>query len=1437
MPAIFGDQHFWPESGNVFDFSLEFEETILQILPSCSFILFATITIFHYFRINARIRTTKLLWAKVCVTLVIIALELVNLLLRRLSNVHTDTTYPASSLDFAAAFAITAVVYVEHRYAIRTSALLGGYLAIGILIDATKSRSFFLRGLIASGTVSAVTGAARLLLLCLEEVPKTRLIIDPKLRTISDGEATCGFFSRLLFIFLTPLLRMGYRGVLALDDLPELGAELAAQKLFSDLSHQWAASQQSSKNALFVTCFKAWKWPCLSLAIVRLCLTGFLYSKPFVAQAVISYIRYPDDEKKAGLVGGVLFSFLGSALFQALSFHLTNRLIARIRGGLVSLLFHKGYRLKLLEGKEQASITLLSADFETIHIGLPKCIDIPFSLLEVAVGVYLLSRFIGISCLILFVSVIASFLSSFFFGKYSVSAVTFWNEQIQERVTKTSRVLSQLPAIKSLGLGPQVAKFIQSLREAEVAASKSCRTIQAFAIGAGVLIDHCTPVLVVAVGVFAHLFGDKLRPEEIYPTLGVVFLVKQPLCFLVTAYSSTMSMLACFTRVQKFLSQEEHRDQRTWSDSLQEKPSSTGLQEPSDTTTNRHILRFENAAIAPYGSDEAVLSNLNFGLEEGSVTTMFGPTSSGKTTFVEGILGEGEILEGKIHVDEAARSIAVCGQEIFLPNGTVRDCIIGACEYEPSWFNTVITYCKLLEDLQRLPNGEHHVIGSGGVGLSGGQRQRLGIARSVYAQTKIIVFDDALSALDKRTAVDIVTGLCGEDGLLRKNNCTVILSSYLSDCLNVADNILLLDGSGNATFSSAKASGGSVRKEVAYLLQQGFLGEKEQDSAEEEPISEPDDTVAKSTAAVTIEEPDESRQRGDKGLYKLWVDSVGRLAMVFFLLLMILVAISDAMPNIFIRIWIEVAPANKLYLIGYAMVGLASGTFACIGILVMFRKLAPRSANGLHEKLTATTTQATIGFLSTTDSGNLLNRFSADMALVSKAVPAKFYSTVYSTLSVGAYVPPTFAGGKYMIATFPVLLLLVFVLQRYYLRTSRQLRLLELEAQAPLVAGLRDIGNGVLYFRAFRSQEYDFHRCLRLLEQSQKPYYLLLASQAFLRLMLDLLILLMTLTLTLFALYLRDTTSANATGLALLNMFSLGTGLSMIIEDWTSLEAAIGSLNRLQRFLKDTPTENLQGTVALPDGWPSKGEVIFENAIAGYKIDNKNEPPAVLENIQLRIEPGKKVGVMGRTGSGKSSLLRSLLGFLEYSGRIVIDGVDVKTAPVDELRSRIITISQELVELDGTIRDNLLPFDKSWHTAKTPKLDEKQKKEAERKDGIVVDTLVRLGIWEQLPEKGGLNALLEDAKYSFGERQLFCIARAVVRKRLTGSKLVLVDEATASIDSWREQTVREMMVEFFHGCTIIVVAHREESIADSHRIVRMAAGRIVNVEIYDGSQA
>lgn len=1321
---------------------------------------------------------------------------------------------------------------MEHRHRIRTSTLLGLYLAVGILIDGTKSRSFFKRSLVPSGSIAVATAITRLALLILEEVPKRNLLIDPEIRDASAGEVTSGFFTRTFFLFLRPMMRIAFQGVLSMHDLDSLGIELSSRRLLSKLSAQWPANKQPTKYSLFIACCTTFKGAILKFLIPRLLLTGFMFARPFVMHSIVSSFNVPNNtsDEKGGLVGAILLTFGGAALSRAASTHMSNRLVVRLRGGLLSQILDKSYRLKISDAKKQAAITLMSADFDGIATGFPQCLEIPFSVLESGLGMYFLAHFIELSGLVLFIPLVVSTVAGILYGKYLTPAVKFWNGQIETRLAKTSRALSQLPAIKKLGLGPKISEFIQNLRVVETAASQQYRRIQAYSLGSLAIVDNVTPVVVITTALFAGAFGDEISAEVMFPTLAIVLLAQVPLSSLLKAYPSSMAMLGCFERIQEFLCQGENSDPRTLVPRAGEHETGPAPNPSAASTTpevnqeTSYFVSFVDATIAPPGVNEPLLKNVSFSIPQGSIMAMYGSTSSGKTTLLESMMGEAEILDGFLYLTESNISVAYCGQVVYLPNVTVLDCIVGACEYDPVWFKTVINSCKLLEDLEQLPGGENYVIGSDGLKLSGGQRQRIGIARAIYARTRSIVFDDIFSALDEKTAVDILLGLCGEGGILRRSNCTVVVASYLAECLDVADSLILLDGNGSVSCEPCRDNP-ALRAQVLQFLGNGNHAR----GARTESQGHAQASAYVSNSASGVQREREMRRKGDAKLYMLWIDAIGRMSLFAWCFLVIFMAGFDMAPPIFVRVWISVAPSNRLWLLGYALIAISHGFLAFLCLYFLYIDLSPRAANGLHEKLTKAVTQATLGFLSSSDTGSLLNRYSQDMDLLAKRIPANIFSFIYCGTTSFIQIGVILSGASYMTAVLPLIIASIFFSQRYYLRTSRQLRLLDIESQAPLVSELRETATGLIYIRGFRWQDHNMTRSLRVLDESQKPFYFLLCSQTLLALFLDLLTTFVATILVVICLYAKGSSSPNATGLALLSLLSANNSFNKLITFWTTMETSVGALSRLLQFIQHTPTEANKGTADLPVNWPHQGRVQLSRVFARYVVDEQDQQAPILRDLSLAVEPGEKIGIMGRTGSGKSSLLATLLGFLEYSGTVTIDGVEVAAVKPDELRSRIITISQEPVELDGTIRDNMLPYDKSWGRVEK-KLDEKDSEEAERRDQIIRETMVRLRLWDQVASKGGVDASLEEASYSHGELQLLCIARAVVKRRLSGSMLVLVDEATASVDSWRDGIVREMMRDYFRGCTIIVVAHRTETIADSNRTIHMSGGRIVENE-------
>ncbi|KAJ6783563.1 hypothetical protein PWT90_09492 [Aphanocladium album] len=1418
------DNVVWPSVFQILDFTLKFEETILEIVPSSLFLLVGILVCLHYRRQPIYIRDGPLLFVKLGAAAILVGLQVGSLALRSTAEAYrTNTTIAAAALDVVASCGLVVVLIAEHRHAIRASAFLGLYLVFSIFIDAIEARSYFNRDMSALGAVSVSSAVIRLILLILDEVPKMNLIIDPIIRDASGKEATSGFWSRSLFFFMGPIFRHGFKHTLRLQDLAAIGIEFSSRRLFTEISKHWNPTEEMGSYALLLACFHTWKGPLYATLLPRLLLTGFNFSQPYILQAVVSTINSTDDSSDgilgdksrldAYLVVATFLVFVGSGLSRGVSAHMKYRLVIRVRGGLIALTMDKSQRLNLPDAQKNVPISLMSAEVGGIAEALPQCIEIPFSFLESGLGVYLLWRFIRRSGFIIVCPLVFATMVSMTFAHFSAPAAKAWNKRIELRVSKISQVLAQLPAIKMLGLAPKIADYIQYLRIQEVETSKTSRSITAGAVASASFCDLITPTTIIAAAIFWGGFGGEFTAEVVYPVLALVAHVQEPLAALFTSLPAAKTITVYFARTQEFLCQPEHEDPRI-------KPGELAAQPISDFAA---LAVFEGVAVARRCSETAVLQNIDLEILHGSTTAVLGPTGSGKSTFIDAMLGEADIMDGRLLIKDIP--IAYCGQSVYLPNTTIQECIVGHSQYAEPWFNTVVECCQLVEDLQRLPGGKDYIVGPGGMALSGGQRIRVSIARAAFSLAQLVILDDSLSSLDGPTARALLQALLGENGLFKQSRTAVVISSNMADSVDFADQYVVLEGEGKISVSTPQ-SDPDIRSRLEWLFKPESeatsnsaqsAGNASTDQASGNAVSEPDDqnTDAKLGQQVGM------------SLYSFWLKSAGGMIFSVWLFLVILTGVADGSPKIILRYWVAEAVYDEGYFILYTAMPFVASGLCFVSILLLFRVLAPRTARGLHEELTKSVFKASLGVLGAVNTGSIMNMYSLDMNLVARMIPSYTHNTFYYTSCGLMQLGIVLAGALYLLAAIPFLGLVLFFLQRFYLRTSRQLRQLDLEAQAPLVTSIQDTSRGLVYIRSFRWQTQNMDRNFHLLDEAQKPVYLLYCAQVFLALVLDIVAAVLALLLVIFAVYLRHAASGNAVGVSFLSLIVISQCFNAVIVSWTHLETSIGALSRLRKFTQNTPREQ-DGNTPLPVGWPSAGKVEVKISAAHYEtgLDQPQRLP-VLKNIAFSIEPGKKVGIIGRSGSGKTSILSALLGFLPYNGSIKIDDVEVRDAPRDELRSRIVTITQDNIILEGTIRQNLLPFDAAWGDQPVGPMTEKDTIEAARKDTILREVLVRLRIWDSLEEIGELDAIVDKVGYSHGELQMLCIARAVVRRRLTGSRLVLVDEGTSTVDRWRDVLVRQTMKQYFSDCTIIVIAHRDETIADANMTLTLSHGEVI----------
>ncbi|KAH6657974.1 putative ABC multidrug transporter [Truncatella angustata] len=1376
------------------------------------------------------------------VAALLLGAELANTVLtsRDGSSLRNSASIAAAVLSCVSTLSVMAITYAEHCRSLRSSSFLSAFLSITTLFNVARARSYISRGGLGSfGALQIAIAIIKLVLVALEEVSKQSLFQPEQDRSPIGPETRGGFWNRSLFVWVNNTLLIGFKTAISVDELPEIGLEFSTDRLSIQFQKRWEAVNKSLRYCLPITSLKALAWPLVAIVVPRLCFMAFTFAQPFLLHTIVRAVGQQELSRDiiGGLIGATGLVYFGLAVAGACYTHAVYRCLTMNRGMLVSAIFKQTLELDLATAKKSAAVTLMSTDVDSIEAGFVMMHDLWAGVLELGIGVFLLARYVGAAAFLVIVPAVLSTASSHFLAKKNGPARKDWNQAVQTRVSATNHVLGQVKSIKMTGLAPFVVEYLQDLRVTEVDKSKDLRKIIIYMHALAQFFTTNTPVLVIAGGLFWTNASKGLDAADTFATLSLTSLVSAPMTNLLVGFPQAASLLACFSRIQDFLllkprpgakdlafpgsahmplaaQKNAHAVDSKHGIELRNSGSSPLKK---DVGTTKPLIEFDDAYIAPSVDAEPVLQGVSLKILPSTLTVVVGPVGSGKTTLVRALLGEAHISGTVIGIGQT--STGYCDQVSWLRNISIQDNIVGPAEFDEPWYNTVLKCCLLQEDLREISGGDKVLAGSGGASLSGGQKQRVALARAVYARNSMIIMDDVFSALDHRTSQAILDQLLGSNGVLRALGTTVIMATHSLDHLALATNVLVLDGKGNV----------DVRSNAQYMANDNVLIEElrktkaivtDDDSNQGISVSSKN-SLPQEKPNATLQPNDTKkleRQRGDLGLYRFYFFSSGIWHYLIWMLMAAINMLWSQMPYIFLRIWLGKAPDDKTYFAGYATLGVTSCLSSAVMLAFYMLKVAPTSAEKLHRILLEKVMRATLGFLSSTDSGSLLNRFSQDMSIINQTLPMVMlnFSIVFfdNLVSLGIIV----SGANYAAVVIPFLFVTVYLVQHFYLRTSRQMRHLDLEAKSPLYTQLSETAAGVQHIRAFSWRSEILSESFRLVDSSQKPYYYMFCIQRWLTLVLELNVMVVAVVLVTLALTVPHTSSASAIGLAMLNVITFGSGMANVIGTWTRMETSLGAIARLRSFLEETPAEEDPGNEPeLPKGWPLHGKIKLEGVCARY---NPQDTRQVLDNISLIIEPGQKVGVVGRTGSGKSSLVLTLLHLLHQSGSVTIDDINTSDVTRQHLRSRITVIAQDPVELQGTVRFNLVPFDLANALSQNDIIG----------DAIVQETLLQVGLRDQISANGGLEADFSTLGLSQGQRQLFCLARAVLHHRVMETKIVLMDEATSSVDMDTDREMQAVMTRAFSECTVITVAHRFETLQDVDLVLELENGRLVRRE-------
>ncbi|KAI1414778.1 ABC transporter [Hypoxylon sp. FL1857] len=1332
-------------------------------------------------------------------------------------------------LEFVAAVVLCALSWLEHRRSIRPSDPIILYLIACLVRDGLELPST-IQGqrdwLMQDPTIAQVV--LEIALLATENLQKVPLK-ELSYEDVSLEEKS-SILDRTFFSWIHPILVEGYRNILIGHDLPSIDTKLRSRPIRDAALSAWdRRTRPENKMTLPKVLLMCLTKPFLLAIPPRLFLTIFRYSQPIIIRQAIVYVSSDklSDQLWTGpsLVIAAVVVYVGLAISTTAYQHRLNKLKVMIRAALIALVHDKtmnSYAETVNEGKV---LTLISTDVDSLVTTGEMFHETWGQILEVIIGIAMLSREVGwLFPVPLFVIFLCSRMSQYV-AKNLRPRQARWNEATQSRISMTSAAISAIKSIKMLGLQGAISARIQRLRENELYMASKVRWMMVAYNASANANGMFTPVItLVLYAILARVSGSGLDTETAFTTVAILSMVTHPANMVMTIIPRAIASFASFERIQTFLLEPSRQDYRI--ELANPKTSSgSGTSGTDISTTSYPAVSVEGLFV---GESRFALDAVTLTVKQGSIIICSGATAAGKTTLARSILSEVPFI-GIVGV--SSKRIGYCSQLPWLPNGSIRQVITGFADdmvvADLGWYETVIDACYLTKDIDELPSGDESLVGSRGSNLSGGQRQRLALARAIFARTDILILDDPFSGLDGRTENQIVENLFGAEGLLRELGTTVLLISNSTQYFPLADEVVVLE--------KGRVKERGRWDELTFRHPQILKIIPTEDGFHENKAVDVDKLNQLAGQQKWFDDNATSlkRKTGDSALYSYYIKASGIGNFTLMVACTALCSSFVTLPQYWLKLWTDSSSSNDWFFIGgYIVLYLIAwiGTNGIMWSTVI--RVAPHSGLVLHSKLLHTVTCAPLLYFSGTDSGSILNRFGQDFELVDRKLAPAMSSTSVQIFKLLVQVILLFVAQKLLTLTLPVCLLIVYVVQKIYLRTSRQLRLLELESRSEVFIDFLETVDGLSTIRAFGaySKAEDAH--LGHLDESQKPFYLLLCLQCWLKIVLDLLVAGIAVGVIALAVVLRHTTSGGQVGVALNIVLVANTTLLRLIESWTNLEISLGAIARIKNLEDEVPSEDQPSETSVPpETWPSLGAIEFRNLTASYNIERN-----AIEDVSLRIEPGQKVVICGRTGSGKSSLLLSLLRLLDtQSGSIIVDGVNISLVPRSVVRERcFVTVPQEpLLFNQESLRFNVDP------------------KETLSNDTII-EALSKVHLWQHFQSVLDRDGVPDDhvntysildrtlaslPPLSVGQGQLLALARALLQVyaiSTSGAKpIILLDEATSSLDVSTEELILDIVDEELtgNGHTVIMVAHRVGAALSRMRkgvdiIVWMKDGRI-----------
>ncbi|XP_067949298.1 multidrug resistance-associated protein 1-like [Watersipora subatra] len=1158
---------------------------------------------------------------------------------------------------------------------------------------------------------------------------------------------------------------------------------------------------------------------------------------PLIQRLLMELVSSRTDERVPGtqaapawqgyFLTAILFitQIIMSFLFEQM-FYISLEVGLRVRASIVSVLYKKALRLSS-QAKEETTtgeiVNLMAVDGQRMQDlfmyvnawvlwSAPLTIAISLWQLYLSIGP---SAFLGFG--LMAIAVPAN-------GLIAIRQKTIQSKQMKlkdMRVKIMNEALSGIKVIKLYAWEPSFEEKVSAIRREEIKSISDywkCLIVQYVIISATLtLVPTATFTIYVLVDP-----NHMLTPTAAFLTLTLFRLLRGPLFQLPKGLSTAAMASVSINRIVNFFKTSDLSDKNI------EKDDSCDVS-----------LRITDATFSWCPDSINVLSNINFEVPTGSLTAVVGQVGSGKSSLLAACVGDMHKHSGRVVLKG---SVALVAQHPWIQNATVRDNITFGKPFDQRKYDDIVTAVALASDFKILDHGDQTLIGEKGINLSGGQKQRVSLARACYSESDLYLFDDPLSAVDAHVGRHIFEHVIGPNGLLKEK--TRVLVTHGLQWLPEVDSIsVLTEGriTETGTYQELIAEKGAL---AALLEEHTSFGASESAATDERyaaskknqvnsPGSEFAGVSQRSGACANGISPKANQESVESGkvttdVYKVYAKSMGYFWLTATFLFMLASAATNVGSSIWLSEWTDnerFLPATKtkfsdeakwsatsFYLVIYWVITLLR-TLMLTLLTYSFAKCSISASTYLHDMLLARVMKAHITFFDTKPLGQILNRFSRDIDSVDNVLGNTALLTWLGVAAVLAAVIVVMYGTPVFAALIIPLVIWYYVVQRYFIRALRQLKRWEAVTRSPIYTHFSETITGAQTIRAFGVQERFIQKSEDLVEENNLFFYAGWTANRWLGIQLQLLSGLAITFVAAFCIlstqipFLQQHINSSIVGLTLSYALLSTNTISALTKTLTDLETNVVSIERIKEYSEVPLEAERTSDTPAPRQWPSQGAIQFKHYATSYRP----ELNPVLQGLDFVIKPQEKVGIVGRTGAGKSSLSVALFRLIEArKGSIYIDGVDIETIGLHQLRNKLTILPQDPVLFSGTIRDNLDPL----HRYSDYKIWE-----------VLEQSYLKEHI-ENQPEMLEYNCGDNGQNFSVGQRQLVCLARALLRK----TKILVLDEATAAVDLETDDLIQKTIRTAFADCTILTIAHRLNTIMDSDRILVLNKGMVAEFD-------